>query len=141
MKKLNILFICRANCFRSKIAEAYFKKINKNKSIKVKSAGIIPGYGLNKNQANAARELGIIIRGNSKGVNASLLKWADLLVIVADDVPPNIFDYEKRKKYIKLITWKIKDVKSSRDIEDNKRATKQIIKKVDSLNKKLEARK
>ena len=43
-----ILFICRHNRFRSKIAEGYFNKINKN--VKVKSAGIFIGNPLDKTQ-------------------------------------------------------------------------------------------
>ena len=39
----SILFVCKYNRFRSRVAEAYFKKINKNKNISVKSAGIIKG--------------------------------------------------------------------------------------------------
>ena len=40
---MKILFICRHNRFRSKIAEAYFNKINKNKNLIAKGAGIFPG--------------------------------------------------------------------------------------------------
>ena len=47
-KKTNILFVCKYNRFRSKIAEAYFNKINKNKLVSVKSAGIIRGNPVSK---------------------------------------------------------------------------------------------
>lgn len=60
-----------------------------------------------------------------------------MIVIVADDVPPSIFS--NSKKYIKrVIVWNIKDVKSAYNKKDVKRAIKQIIKKVDKLNKQLE---
>ena len=36
---MKILFICKYNRFRSRVAAAYFKKINKNSKIKVESAG------------------------------------------------------------------------------------------------------
>ncbi len=138
--KLNILFICRANCFRSKVAEAYFKKINKNKNIKAKSAGVIGGYKQSESQINFIKGFGINLNGFSKGITADLLRWTDILIIVADDVPSRIFDYEIKRKYIKkIIRWNITDVESSRDEEDNKRAIKQVMKKVDKLNKDLES--
>jgi len=140
MKNLNILFMCRANCFRSKVAEAYFKKINKNKKIKIKSAGVIDGFIQNKNQINIAKKYKINIKGKPRGITTKLLKWTDILVIVADDVPPIIFNYEKKKKYIKLISLKIRDVKNSKDINENKKVIKEIIKKITQLNTKLEKR-
>ncbi len=30
---MNIIFVCKYNRFRSRVAEAYFKKINKDKNI------------------------------------------------------------------------------------------------------------
>ncbi|MDD5192006.1 MAG: hypothetical protein PHH54_06680 [Candidatus Nanoarchaeia archaeon] len=139
MKKLNILFICRANCFRSKVAEAYFNRINKNKNIKAKSAGVVAGYRQGDFQVEAAKELGINIKGKSRGINANLLKWTDILVDVADDVPAEIFDYEKKRGIIKyLIVWNIKDVKTTRDIDDDKRVIRQVMEKVNKLNKQLE---
>jgi len=41
MKTKKIIFICRGNVFRSRIAENYFKKKNKNKNIKVISGGVM----------------------------------------------------------------------------------------------------
>ena len=137
-KKLNILFVCRANCFRSRIAEAYFNKINKNKDIKAKSAGVIYGYKQSPTQIKIAREFGINIKGKSRGISSNLLKLTDILIIAADDVPQKIFNYEKNKKYIKrVIVWNIKDVKIAYNKKDVKRAIKQIIKKVNKLNKQL----
>lgn len=138
-EKINILFICRANCFRSKVSEAYFKKINKNKRIKVKSAGIIRGYRQSPIQIKTAKEFGINIESKPRGISTKLLKWTDILIIVADDVPSSIFAYEKRKKYIKkLIAWKVKDVKSAKDIRGNKRVINELIRKINKLNKTLE---
>jgi len=41
VKKINILFICKHNLFRSQVAENFFNKLNKNKKYKSDSAGII----------------------------------------------------------------------------------------------------
>jgi protein-tyrosine-phosphatase len=134
--KLNILFVCRFNRFRSKVAEAYFNKINKNKKIKAKSAGFFMHPNLNKNQVKIAKEFGIDLKGAPKNMTISLLKWQDLTVIAADNIPISLFDFNK-KYGKKTIKWNIKDVKSGDDIQDNKRAIRDIIKKVDELNKRL----
>ena len=90
--KMNILFVCRYNRFRSKIAEAYFKKISKNRRIKVKSAGIFIGsYPLDRIQVNLAKKFGIIIKGKPQGLSTDLLKWEDIIVNVANDVPNSLF--------------------------------------------------
>ena len=141
-KMVNILFMCRVNCFRSKVAEAYFNKINKNPKVKIKSAGIVSGYKQSENEIETAKGFGIDIRGTSQGISADLIQWGDILIIVADDVPSKIFDYEKRKGYLKkLVCWEIRDVKTSKDIKGIKRAIKQVMKKVDKLNKTLEKEK
>ncbi len=115
---MKILFICKYNRFRSRIAEAIFNKLNKNKKYKVKSAGIIRGNPLDKNQLNIAKKLELNIKGNPKGLASSLLKWQDITVIVADNVPPEIINNKKHGK--KLIVWKIPDAKtnSRKEIEE-----------------------
>lgn len=136
---MNLLFVCRSNCFRSKVAEAYFNKINKNKNLKAKSAGLITGGKQSDCQIKTAREFGLDIKGKQNGISHGLLRSTDFLIIVADDVPRKIFNHEKNKKYIKrVLAWNIKDVKSSKDIKDIKRAIKQIMNKVDKLVKNLE---
>ena len=136
---MNILFICKYNRFRSRVAEAYFKKINKNKDIKIKSAGIIQGsYPIDEQQYKIAKEFEININGKPQGVSTELLKWLDIMVIVANDVPKKIF--RDNKKYGKnTIVWKIKDENFGN--EDNiRKIISKIIKKVDKLNIILEKR-
>ena len=58
----NVLFICKYNRFRSKVAEAYFKNLIKeyDHEFKAKSAGIIRGqYPLDSNQIKIAKKFGI----------------------------------------------------------------------------------
>jgi len=38
---MKILFVCKHNRFRSKVAEAFFNKLKKNKKIKAESAGLV----------------------------------------------------------------------------------------------------
>jgi protein-tyrosine-phosphatase len=131
MKQFKILFICKNNKFRSKVAEAYFKKTNKNKNIKVDSAGLFEGGLGNKNANSIIKKLGINIKGKPRTISNKLLTKQDLVIIVADNVPKNIYD----KKYCKnLIKWRIEDTEkiSKNRIE---KIVKKIIKKVDKLNK------
>ncbi|MFA7707997.1 MAG: hypothetical protein WCX73_03540 [Candidatus Pacearchaeota archaeon] len=133
---MNLLFICKHNRFRSKIAEAYFKKINKNKNIHVKSAGLFKGSPLNhKNNKSvpSARELGIIIKDPTQAISYKLLAWQDAIVIVADDVPEGLFKKIKGKR---IIVWNIKDT-NSHDKKILKKIIRQIIEKIDSLVEEL----
>jgi len=137
MKKMNILFVCRYNRFRSRIAKAYFDKINKNKLIKTKSAGLIKGSPLNpKTVKLIKKEFGLNINGSTQGLTSPLLVWQNITVIVADNVPPKVFDRNKKFNK-KVIVFKIKDILN----DDNKskiKVTKEIIKKIDQLAKRLE---
>ncbi len=134
MPKLNILFVCRYNRFRSRIALAYFNKINNNKNIKAKSAGLIKGMPVGGKGVKIAKEkYGLDIRGKTQGLTSKLMGWQNITVIVADDVPPQVFDRNKRYGK-KVIVWKIKD-------GDPERVIKEIINKVNAFVKKLENKK
>ncbi len=140
-KKFNILFVCRHNRFRSKFAEAYFKKINRNKNILVKSAGIFPGeYPLDKTEVKVARKLGVEIKGRPKPVTTDLLNWNDLLVLITNDLPSpkKIFNYGKFRNDV--IVWKIKDDYggNERDIEN---ILRRIMERVEWLSKQLGGKK
>ncbi len=142
----NILFICKHNIFRSKVAEAYFNKINRNKEINADSAGIIEADILSKPeikvstfQRKIAKEFEINVIEGSKALSISLLKKQDIIVIVADDVPDLIFNNKNYlKQDLKIITWKIPDIKG---VEcDRKFITndiKKIMEKVDKLVEEL----
>lgn len=134
---MKILFICKYNRFRSRIAQEIFNKINKNKEHEAKSAGMIQGsYPLDKEEIFVAKELGIKLKGKPKGLSTDLLKWHDTAIIVADDVPKEILkdNYKFGKK---LIVWKIKDAQS-----ENKEEIKSIIldikSKVEKFVKEIE---
>lgn len=137
-KQYNILFVCRHNRFRSKFAETYFKKINNNKRIKVKSAGIFPGsYPLDKLEIKISKKLGSKISGKPKPVTTKLMEWKNLIVLITNDIknPDNLFNYGKYQN--KFINWKISDNKNNSEKEIEK-ILKTIMKKVENLNKKLE---
>lgn len=135
---MNILFVCKYNRFRSRVAEAYFNKINKNKSLKTDGAGIFGGwYPLDPIQVKVAKKYGIKIEGKPQSLSYQKLKWADLIVISANDVPKRIF----RETFVgkrKVLKWYIKDVKGKETKEKRiEKSIRQIIKKVNKLNKTL----
>ncbi len=133
---MKILFICKHNRFRSKIAEAVYNKLNKNKLNNAKSAGIICGNPVAKIVIEIAKKHGLNIKNKPQGLSTELLIWGDIYVIVADDVPTEIFNnYKKFNK--KLIVWKIKDTD-----EYNKKKIEEIMldieNKIKSLIKELQ---
>ena len=127
-----ILFICKFNRFRSRIAEAYLKKINPN--AKVKSAGLIRGRPLDKLQIEIAKEFGLDINGKPKGLTSKMLIWQNVTIIVANDVPEEIFENEKYGK--KTIVWKIPDTTIDSK-EEVRKIIKSIVLNVDKLNEEL----
>jgi len=118
--KMKILFICKHNRFRSRVATSFFNKINKNKKNKAKGAGIYSDYSyLDK----------------PKKINSKLLKWQNRVIIVADNVKKSqIKDYNKHK----ITLWKIHDVDDAKDVKKAIKITiKKIMKKVERLVKEL----
>jgi len=113
----NILFVCKHNIFRSRAAEEFFKKFNKNKKWKARSAGMIKwhkkdldhdkGYAAEK---KVAKEFGIGLDVKSKALDSAVLKKADIVVVTADDVPVSMFKENLFK--VRVIVWKIRDVKA-----------------------------
>jgi protein-tyrosine-phosphatase len=104
--KENILFVCRYNRFRSRIAAAYFKK--NFTGFNVKSAGIIEGRPFGKVQKDVVRSFGLKISGRPRGLSSELLDWADKIVVVADDVPRAVFE-DHKGSLKKLTILKVKD--------------------------------
>jgi protein-tyrosine-phosphatase len=133
--KINILFVCRYNRFRSRIAEAYFNKINKNRNIRSRSAGLFKGMPLNSETIKKAKRFGLNIVGRVNGLSSSVIKNQNIIVVVADDVPSQVFD-KSRKMGKKVLLWNIKDA-NYRDQKNVEKVIKKIIKKVNSLNDKL----
>ncbi len=100
-----ILFVCKHNRFRSKIAEAFFNKINKNKKFRAYSAGVFKGFPVHNNVISVGKKLGIYINKKTKGLSERLVKDMDTIIIVADDIPTSLF----KNKTKKIIKWKIPD--------------------------------
>ena len=136
MKEIRILFVCRYNRFRSRVAEAYFNKINKNKKIKARSAGLIQGYPVEKKTTNLLKkEFGINISGKTRGLNSKDISWQNITVIVADNVPEAVF-YRNKPLGKRVIKYSVSDV-STNDSKIKIAVAKRIFRKVDKLVKQL----
>ena len=140
MKQKKILFVCKYNRFRSQIAEQFFKEYNKDKNISARSAGIFKGlYPLDKTESNSAKEFGIEIKKEPEAISIEVLRNIDVVVIVANDVPKELFLYEGR--YLQEVEkWEIPD-----NFDGNQDRIKRIIRKIElkvrGLIKKLENKK
>jgi len=132
MKNKKILFVCKHNRFRSKIAEAYFNKINRNKNIKAYSAGIFKGIPVNRKVISIGKKLGITINKKTNGLQEALIYKIDIVVIVADNVPASIF----KNKVKKVLVWKISDSQNTegKSVEE---IVSKIIKKVEEFVESL----
>jgi len=130
---VNVLFVCKHNRYRSKIAEAAFKKFNNDKRITSISGGIFKGVPVAKNVIKIGKEYGLEVNRETNCLKEKDLVEADLIVIVAQDVPESLF----KPRFKKVITWKINDT-SEDNLKEIENGTKQIIKNVKSLIKKLE---
>ena len=137
---MKILFVCKYNRFRSQIAEQFFKKYNKDKNISARSTGIFKGlYPLDKTESNSAKEFGIEIKKEPEAISIEVLRNIDVVVIVANDVPKELFLYEGR--YLQEVEkWEIPD-----NFDGNQDRIKRIIRKIElnvkDLIKKLENKK
>ena len=139
MTPKKILFVCKYNAFRSRVAEEYFNKTSsENKSI---SRGIIMGENSDWVQRNIAKSLlGInIAKRKPLPLTFQSMRDADLIVVAANDIPKIIFNYPLPSIQKKLIIWKIKD-EQARNKKNITRIVLKIKKKVDELNKKLKGK-
>jgi len=135
---MKILFVCKYNAFRSRIAEEYFNKIKKNKKIKAISRGLIYGGPADIEQIELGKEMLNVDINKRPALQLTMedLRTSDLIVNVADDVPKIIFNLNSGIFFKKLVCWNIKD-----EHYKNKKNIKKIIlkiqRKVDKLNKDL----
>lgn len=104
---MNILFVCKYNRFRSKVAEAIFLALNKNKKIKVRSRGIKRDKKnpyVAKSVISIMKKKGYKIGGKSRKISKKDIDWANLIIVVADNV---------RLRSKKVVYWKVSDVSQS----------------------------
>jgi protein-tyrosine-phosphatase len=107
---MKVLFICKHNRFRSKVAEVLFNKYTENKNWEAESAGIQldpKRKGVALNVRKVLKKIFNINKINnvSRKLTKKMIKKADLIVNVADNVklPKNLI------KGKKVLHWKITD--------------------------------
>lgn len=137
---MNLLFVCKHNRFRSNVAEALFRYYYKGDRIATKSAGLaidIMRPYVSRNVISVLKEKGISLRDDgAKKIDDFVLKWADKIVIVADNISPDMFRGREFIKGKEVIFWNIPDVSES-DIQGITRRVNEIEKRVLELIKGL----
>jgi len=134
---MNVLFICKYNKFRSKLAESFFKKYT-DKHL-AKSAGIIKGNPVDSAIKSCGNRNGIKVSGTSQNITVPLLRWQDMIVIVANDVPKSLFIENVTVHGRKLQHWKIPDQHTDNPEEMDeiaRKIEKKVIKLISELGNK-----
>ncbi|MEK6850023.1 MAG: hypothetical protein AABX85_00425 [Nanoarchaeota archaeon] len=133
---MKILFICKYNRFRSKCAEALFIKYNKNKNHEVKSAGILIDAVrpfMAQGVVDELKERGAeVVDRKSQEVNETLIKWADRIIIVADNV--DIDGFLKGKVEV----WPVRDA-SEHELNEIKSSIFDIEERVFTLAERIKS--
>ncbi|MEK6858742.1 MAG: hypothetical protein AABX53_02410 [Nanoarchaeota archaeon] len=99
---MKLLFICKHNRFRSKVAEALFNKYSLGQH-QAKSAGIkldafFPYVAASVK--NVLREYGIIDVADAPAlVSRNLISWAERVIVVADNVDISVFPRDKTQRW------------------------------------------
>ena len=135
--KKKVLFVCKHNMFRSRVAEEFFNKYNKNNKWIADSAGIIrwDSKNLKKDkeyiaERTAAKEAGINIYPKPRSLDSSLLNHTKVVIIVANDVPRVVFNDKSFNGKVKI--WKIRDVlpKDKNKLASARKSVEEIKKKI-----------
>ena len=123
---MKILFVCKHNRFRSKVAEAFFNKLNTNQDWKAESAGeVFNDKETPENVIKVLKEFKVEVNHKKpRQINQNLIEKFDLIIVVADNV-----DLSDKVNGKKLVVWKISDTPE----ED----VKGILKRVEKIEHKV----
>ena len=137
---MNLLFVCKHNRFRSKVAEALFRYYYKGDSVKTKSAGTIVDLMhpyVSRAVHSVLREKGVSIRDDGAvKLDSFMLKWADRIIIVADNISPDMFRDREMIGDKPVAFWAIRDV-SETDIDGIRKKTDEIEQRILEMIKTL----
>ncbi|HJZ18701.1 MAG TPA: hypothetical protein VJ208_01205 [Candidatus Nanoarchaeia archaeon] len=132
---MNILFVDMHNKFRSKIAEAIFKKLAGDR-IGAKSCGLVLDFMrpfVCQNVHISLNELGYRIDNEQpRHLYRHDFEWADKIIIVMEGFPMDVFERVKEKVEV----WKVESA-DEMEKEEIKKITKEIEKNVKILIKRL----
>jgi protein-tyrosine-phosphatase len=132
MKDKNYLFVCVENAGRSKMAEAFAKKLGMN----AQSAGTLPSVSVNPVVMEAMREKGIDMSDSKPTMlHDSMINWADLVIVMGCSLQeacpaPLLAALQK-----KIVDWNLPDPKG-KPIEEVRRIRDMIEKNVLELARK-----
>lgn len=132
MKDKNYLFVCVENAGRSKMAEAFAKKLGMN----AQSAGTLPSMSVNPVVMEAMREKGIDMSVSKPTMlHDSMINWADLVIVMGCSLQeacpaPLLAALQK-----KIVDWNLPDPKG-KPIEEVRRIRDMIEKNVLELARK-----
>ncbi len=132
MKDKNYLFVCVENAGRSKMAEAFAKKLGMN----AQSAGTLPSVSVNPMVMEAMREKGIDMSDSKPTMlHDSMINWADLVIVMGCSLQeacpaPLLAALQK-----KIVDWNLPDPKG-KPIEEVRRIRDMIEKNVLELARK-----
>lgn len=133
---MKLLFVCKHNRFRSKVAEAIFNKQNKNKDIYSESRGFfMDGHRpyISENVIKVMKEKGYSVGGTPKQADLNSINNYDLIVVAANNLDIELL----REKFKgKIIKWEIPDCDES-EVDRIKEIINMIEEKVKELIKIL----
>jgi len=137
---MKILFICKHNRFRSKVGEAIFNTLNKNKNIVAESAGILIDelrLYVAESVVKIMSGMGYVVGGIPRKVNINEINDYDYLIIVADNVDPLFFKNSYKGKIVK---WSVHDC-DERDLRGIRERVEDIESRVKEFVAELNDRK
>jgi protein-tyrosine-phosphatase len=126
-----ILFVCKYNRFRSKVAECIFNALNTDKKVRAESAGLLMDASrlyIEKNVLKIMGKKGYKLRGVPRQMTSKLVKDFDVVVIVADNVDKKFLSGFRGK----IVKWKISDCKAC-----ERGRIKEIVNEIENRVKKL----
>jgi len=133
---MKIMFICKHNSFRSKVAEAVFKKWYSGKKHKAISRGIFKGPLTYPNTRKCVKEVGYIIKGKPRCATFEEIHEQDKIIIIANDVPKELFSGYGFLKG-KVDVWEIPDTDAKKS-DKIKKITLEIERRIKNFIKELE---
>lgn len=132
---MNILFVSKYNQFRSKVAEAYFNKLNKQKGFSVTSAGLFAGASTPTNVMQVAKKHRLSLKTSRTAMSVNMLGKQDLVILVGNDVPTEIFTDDN--PHVRAFAhWKVESVRDT-DVIAVETTFREIEKRIAKLLKEL----
>ncbi|MEK6927174.1 MAG: hypothetical protein AABX11_01970 [Nanoarchaeota archaeon] len=103
----NILFVCKFNRLRSKLAESLMRNYIKNKEVDIKSAGLMLDPirpFVSKEVIDVLKQRGLKVADEkSILINKQMIEWANKIIVVSDNLSLSMFPPEK------VEIWGVKD--------------------------------